>query len=114
MTNTSSNNNSFFSLLKQAVRADVKDFTSGGIDRAIFLLAVPMVLEMLLESLFAVVDIYFVNQVSNEASATVILTEGSLTILYSVAWGLSMGITALLHEEREKRILRLLPASHHR
>ncbi|HMC98888.1 MAG TPA: MATE family efflux transporter [Ferruginibacter sp.] len=96
MTNTSSNNNSFFSLLKQAVRADVKDFTSGGIDRAIFLLAVPMVLEMLLESLFAVVDIYFVNQVSNEASATVILTEGSLTILYSVAWGLSMGITALV------------------
>ena len=80
----------------QAVRGDVKDFTSGGIDRAIFLLAVPMVLEMVLESLFAVVDIYFVNQIGNAATAVVILTEASLTILYSVAWGMAMGVTAMV------------------
>ena len=83
-------------LFKQALRGDVKDFTTGSIDKAIFLLAVPMVVEMLLESLFAVVDIYFVNQLGTAASSTVILTEASLTILYSVAWGLAMGVTALV------------------
>lgn len=87
---------SFFTLFKQALRGDVKDFTTGSIDRAIFLLAVPMVMEMLLEATFALVDIYFVNKVDSKASATVVLTEGSLTILYSLAWGLSMGITALV------------------
>ncbi len=96
MTKTSYKQNSFTSLLVQAVRGDVKDFTTGGIDRAIFLLAVPMVLEMVLESSFALVDIYFVNQVGNAATAAVILTEASLTILYSVAWGLAMGITAMV------------------
>lgn len=87
---------SFFNLLKQALRGDVKDFTTGSIDRAIFLLAVPMVLEMVLESTFALVDIFFVNKVSPAAAATVGLTESSLTILYSLAWGLSMGVTALI------------------
>jgi len=86
----------FFKLFKQALRGDVKDFTTGSIDRAIFLLAVPMVLEMVLESLFALVDIYFVNKVSPDAAATVGLTESSLTILYSIAWGLAMGATALI------------------
>lgn len=55
-----------------------------------------MILEMLLESLFAVVDIYFVNKIGIEASSTVVLTEASLTILYSVAWGLSIGVTAMV------------------
>ena len=87
---------SIFKLFKQAVRGDVKDFTTGSIDKAIFLLAVPMVLEMVLESLFAIVDIYFVNQVGNDAVSTVILTEASLTILYSIAWGLAMGVTAMV------------------
>lgn len=87
---------SFITLFKQAIRGDVKDFTTGGMDRAIFLLAVPMVLEMLLEATFAIVDIYFVNKVDAKAASTVILTEGSLTILYSVSWGLAMGITALV------------------
>ncbi len=87
---------SFFTLLKQALRGDVKDFTTGSIDRAIFLLAVPMVMEMVLESSFALVDIYFVNMVSPAAAATVGLTESSLTILYSLAWGLAMGATALI------------------
>ncbi|HQW85372.1 MAG TPA: MATE family efflux transporter [Ferruginibacter sp.] len=89
-------NRSYGSLFIQAVKGDIKDFTSGSIDKAIFLLAVPMILEMLLESLFAVVDIYFVNKIGIEASSTVVLTEASLTILYSVAWGLSIGVTALV------------------
>ncbi len=87
---------SFFKLLKQALRGDIKDFTTGSIDRAIFLLAVPMVFEMLLESSFALVDIFFVNKVSPAATAVVGLTESSLSILYSLAWGLAMGATALI------------------
>ena len=90
------NKTSIFKLFKQALRGDIKDFTTGSIDKAIFLLAIPMVMEMLLESLFAVVDIYFVNQVGSAASSTVILTEASLSILYSVAWGMAMGVTALV------------------
>jgi len=87
---------SFFQLFRQAVRGDVKEFTSGSINKAIFLLAVPMVLEMLLESTFAIVDIFFVNKLGSGASATVGLTEAALSILYSVAWGLAMGVTAMV------------------
>jgi putative MATE family efflux protein len=86
----------FFHLFKQAIRGDIKDFTQGSIDRAIFLLAVPMVLEMLLESTFALVDIYFVNKVETGAASVVGLTESSLSILYSLAWGIAMGATALI------------------
>ena len=95
-SNLSSKKDSYFKLFILAVKGDVKDFTTGSIDKAIFLLAIPMILEMVLESLFAVVDIYFVNKIGIEASSTVILTEASLTILYSVAWGLSIGVTALV------------------
>jgi len=87
---------SLFTLFIQAVKGDIKDFTTGSIVKAIFLLAIPMIIEMVLESFFAVVDIYFVNKVGIEASSTVILTEASLSILYSVAWGLSIGVTALV------------------
>ena len=87
---------SFFKLFAQALTGEIKDFTTGSINRAIFLLAIPMIFEMVMESLFAVVDIYFVNKVGIEASSTVVLTEASLTILYSVAWGLSIGVTALV------------------
>ena len=87
---------SFFKLLKQALTGEIKDFTTGSINRSIFLLAIPMIFEMVFESLFAVVDIYFVNKIGIEASLTVVLTEASLTILYSVAWGLSIGVTALV------------------
>ena len=86
----------FFKLLKQALKGDVKDFTTGSIDKAIFLLAVPMVLEMLLESTFAIVDIYFVNKVQTGAATIVGLTESSLSILYSISWGIAMGATALI------------------
>lgn len=87
---------SFLKLLIQALTGEIKDFTTGSINRAIFLLAIPMIFEMVFESLFAVVDIYFVNKIGVEASSTVVLTEASLTILYSVAWGLSIGVTALV------------------
>ena len=97
--------NSLFQLFKQAIRGDIKDFTTGSIDKAIFLLAIPMILEMVLESVFALVDIYFVNKISSQASATVGLTEAALTILYSVAWGLAMGIMALVARRTgEKKI----------
>lgn len=87
---------SFFQLLKKAVLGGEHDYTSGSINKAIFLLAVPMVIEMVLEALFAIVDIYFVNKEGVDATTTVGLTEASLTILYSVAWGLSIGVTALV------------------
>ena len=96
MANSIQKIQSYLTLFKQAVTGNIKDFTTGSINRAIFLLAIPMILEMMLEALFAVVDIYFVNKVGVEASSTVVLTEASLTILYSVAWGLSIGITALV------------------
>ncbi len=88
---------SLFSLFKQAVLGTEQDFTRGSINRAIFLLSVPMILEMAMESVFAVVDIFFVGMLhSNEAVAAVGTTELILTIIYSVAMGLSMGATAMV------------------
>jgi len=79
-----------------ALSGKAENFTSGSIRRAIFLLSVPMVLEMSMESIFALVDIYFVNMVGTNAVATVGLTESVLMIVYSIAIGLSMAITAIV------------------
>jgi len=88
---------SVFSLFKQALRGGEQNFTEGSIDRAIFLLSVPMVLEMAMEALFAVVDALFVSRLhDNDAIATVGLTESILAIVYSLGMGLSMGATALV------------------
>lgn len=94
---TSIKKDSIFSLFKQALRGDEQNFTEGSINRAIFLLSVPMILEMVMESLFAVVDVYFVGRLNdNDAVATVGLTESVLTLVYSLAIGLSMAATAMV------------------
>jgi putative MATE family efflux protein len=83
-------------VLRQAINGEEQDFTTGSIDRAIFLLSVPMILEMMMESLFAVVDAFFVARIGNEAVATVGLTESVLTLIYSIAIGLSAAATAMV------------------
>jgi putative MATE family efflux protein len=82
--------------LKEAVRGSEQNFTEGGIGRAIFLLSVPMVLEMLMESLFGIVNVYWVAHLGKEQAAAVGVTESLLTIVFTVALGLSMGTTAMV------------------
>lgn len=94
--NNQNSKHNFFSLFKDAVLGKEQDFTKGGIKKAIFLLAIPMILEMLMESIFALVDIIYVSQVSVNAVATVGLTESVLTLVYAVAIGLSMAATAVV------------------
>jgi len=88
---------SYLDLFKRALLGQEHEFTKGSIDRAIFLLAIPMILEMAMESVFAVVDVYFVSRLNdNDAVATIGLTESVLTLIYSLAIGLSMGATAMV------------------
>ena len=87
---------SFWQTIREAIRGTHHDYTSGPIGRAIILLAVPMVLEMLMESLFAVADIFWVGHVSPSAVATVGLTESMLTVAYTAAMGLSIGVSAMV------------------
>jgi putative MATE family efflux protein len=80
--------------LKDAVRGTHQDYTRGAVGRAIVLLSVPMILETAMESLFAVVDIFFVSRLGPAAVATVALTESMLTVVFTLALGLSIGVTA--------------------
>src|ERR1700752_2926555 len=82
--------------IREALRGSHRDYTKGPIGRAILLLAIPMVLEMLMESIFAVVDIFWVSHLGTDAAATVGLTESLLTLIYALAIGLSIGATAMV------------------
>lgn len=86
----------YFKLFREAIQGKEQEFTSGSIDKAIFLLAVPMILEMAMESLFAVVDAFFVSTQGKHAIATVGLTELVLTLVYTIAIGISMSATAIV------------------
>ena len=83
-------------VLRQAIKGEEQEFTTGSIDRAIVLLSIPMILEMAMESLFAVVDAFFVAKIGVEAVATVGLTESILTLVYSLGIGLSAAATAMV------------------
>ncbi|WP_149196291.1 MATE family efflux transporter [Luteimonas suaedae] len=87
---------SVWAALREAIRGTGADYTKIPLRKAVFLLAVPMVLELVLESTFAVVDIYFVGKLGSSAVATVGLTESYLFLLYSVAMGLAMAVTAVV------------------
>jgi putative MATE family efflux protein len=87
---------SIWGSLRDALIGSSQDFTEGSIGRAIVLLAVPMVLEMSMESLFGVVDVFWVSRLGADAVATVGLTETALTLVFVIALGLSMGATALV------------------
>ena len=84
------------SLFNEALRDNDEDFTQGPVRRALALLAIPMMLEMAMESIFAVVDIAFVSRLGTDAVAAVGITEALVTVLYAVAIGLGMGLTAMV------------------
>ncbi|WP_426668268.1 MATE family efflux transporter [Mucilaginibacter sp. McL0603] len=97
-TATASKLSRTFTLLKESLRGGNHDFTKGSIRRAVLLLAIPMMLEMAMESVFALVDLYFVGHLphSSYAIQTVGLTESCLSIIYSLAVGMSMAATAIV------------------
>jgi putative MATE family efflux protein len=99
MSSSQTNNisiKSIYTLIRQSLSGENQDYTTGSIRRAVFLLSIPMILEMCMESVFAVVDIFFVGRIGKEAVATVGLTESVITLVYSVAIGLSMAATAMV------------------
>ncbi|MBO9681503.1 MAG: MATE family efflux transporter [Flavisolibacter sp.] len=99
MSQVITSSNKFFtlwSLVKRSLRGEQYDYTQGSIRHAIILLAIPMILELSLESVFAVVDMFFVGRLGENAIATVGLTESVVTIVYSIAIGLSTAATAMV------------------
>ena len=85
---------SLWSTVKEAIRGSHQDFTEAPIGRAVLLLAVPMVLEMMMESVFVVADVFFVGRLGPDAVATVGITESLMTVMYALAIGLSIGAAA--------------------
>ncbi|MBE7171872.1 MAG: MATE family efflux transporter [Williamsia sp.] len=87
---------SVFSQVKKAIRGEQLDYTTGSIRKAVIMLAIPMILETALESVFAIVDIFFIGKLGNNAISAVGLTESVLSMVYAVGVGLSIGATALV------------------
>jgi putative MATE family efflux protein len=86
----------FWASVRQALRGEQHDYTALGLDRAVLLLAVPMVLEMMMESLFTIVDVFWVARLGREAVAVVGLTESVMSLIYAVAIGISFAATAIV------------------
>src|SRR5688572_11603943 len=87
---------SFWSAVAQSLRGENHDYTTETLNRAVLLLAVPMVLEMVMESLFAVADVFWVSRLGKEAVAVVGITESIMTLIYAVAIGVSIAATAIV------------------
>ena len=97
ISHTSTQQPSVWSAIREALAgAHGRDFTEGPIGRAIFILAVPMVLEMCMESVFAVVDVFVVAHLGADAVATVGITESFMTLIYALSMGLSIGAGAMI------------------
>src|ERR1700749_3239930 len=87
---------SLWASIREALRGSHQDYTAGSLNRAILLRAIPMVLEMVLESLFAVVDVFWVGRVGANAVATVGLTESLMLLIFAIGMGLSLSTTAMV------------------
>src|SRR5215216_5981752 len=96
MAATADDQQSLWAAIKESLRGSHRSYTTGPIGRSILLLAIPMVLEMLMESVFAVVDIFWVSHLGTDAAATVGLTESLLTLIYALAIGMSIGAMAMV------------------
>ena len=88
--------NQIWATVKEAIHGGRRDYTEGSLPKAITLLAIPMVLEMIMESLFAIVDVFWVSRLGSDAVATVGLTEGLLTTVFAIAMGLAFSTTAFV------------------
>src|ERR1700741_307305 len=86
----------FWADVRDALRGSEHDYTQGPIGRSILLLAIPLVLEVAMESVFAVTDVFFVRRLGPDAVATIGLTESMLTLIYALAMGLGIGTTAVV------------------
>jgi hypothetical protein len=86
----------FWKTFWEAIHGAPRDYTEGPVGKAVILLGIPMVLEMVMESVFVITDIFFVGKLGPQAIATIGLTESLLTIVYTVAFGLSIGATAMM------------------
>jgi len=94
METVTSDNNNFWAVVREAIRGSRRDFTTSPIGISLFILAVPMITEMFAESLFAIVDIFFVAHLGASAIAVVGLTESMMALVYAVAFGVAIGATA--------------------